>query len=110
MPSDITGTDISRKTRDRLAALSFHARSHFANIVLADEINHPRTQAAFFQPSTSISVTAGSGPKSRPAILRTGHPNPIEQEARILSQRRSSSLYVSHGIDYRPLTSGHCAE
>ncbi|SDF21702.1 AAA family ATPase [Halorientalis regularis] len=82
MPSDITGTEIIRETRDG-REFTFEPGPIFANVVLADEINRatPKTQAALLEAMQERQVTAGGETRHLPDpffVLATQ--NPVEQE------------------------------
>jgi len=82
MPSDITGTEIIRETRDG-REFTFEPGPIFANVVLADEINRatPKTQAALLEAMQERQVTAGGETRNLPDpffVLATQ--NPVEQE------------------------------
>ncbi len=82
MPSDITGTEIIRDTRDGREFV-FEPGPIFANVVLADEINRatPKTQAALLEAMQEQQVTAGGETRELPDpffVLATQ--NPVEQE------------------------------
>jgi len=82
MPSDITGTEIIRDTRDG-REFTFQPGPIFANVVLADEMNRatPKTQAALLEAMQERQVTAGGETRQLPDpffVLATQ--NPVEQE------------------------------
>jgi MoxR-like ATPase len=82
MPSDITGTEIIRDTREG-REFTFEPGPIFANVVLADEINRatPKTQAALLEAMQERQVTAGGETRKLPDpffVLATQ--NPVEQE------------------------------
>ena len=82
MPSDITGTEIIRDTREG-REFTFQPGPIFANVVLADEINRatPKTQAALLEAMQERQVTAGGETRQLPDpffVLATQ--NPVEQE------------------------------
>ncbi|MFD1587997.1 AAA family ATPase [Halorientalis brevis] len=82
MPSDITGTEIIRDTREG-REFTFQPGPIFANVVLADEINRatPKTQAALLEAMQERQVTAGGETRKLPDpffVLATQ--NPVEQE------------------------------
>ena len=102
MPSDITGTEIWRKTRPPAADDRFVKGPIFANIVLADEINRtpPKTQAALLQAMQEYRVTVGRR-DSIPgqAVFGAGHAKP-DRAGRDLSAARGPAgpLHVQdHG-------------
>jgi len=82
MPSDVTGTEIIRETREGREFV-FERGPVFANVVLADEINRatPKTQAALLEAMEERQVTAGGDTRDLPEpffVLATQ--NPIEQD------------------------------
>ncbi len=84
MPADITGTEVLEEdhtTGKRL--FKFIKGPVFANLVLADEINHtpPKTQAALLQSMQEYRVTAGGVTHELPLpFLVFATQNPVEQE------------------------------
>jgi MoxR-like ATPase len=82
MPSDITGTEIIRETRDGREFV-FEPGPIFANVVLADEINRatPKTQAALLEAMQERQVTAGGETRTLPdPFFLLATQNPVEQE------------------------------
>ncbi|MGE3063516.1 MAG: AAA family ATPase [bacterium] len=82
MPSDITGTIVFDKEREKSSFL-FVKGPIFANILLADEINRtpPKTQSALLQAMEERFVTAESKEYSLPSPFNVfATQNPIEQE------------------------------
>nr|WP_136716815.1 AAA family ATPase [Halorientalis salina] len=94
MPSDITGTEIIRDTREG-REFTFQPGPIFANVVLADEINRatPKTQAALLEAMQERQVTAGGESRKLPDpffVLATQ--NPVEQEG---SLHPDETLYMN---------------
>src|SRR6187401_2548436 len=95
MPSDITGSEVIQDdpvTRQRM--FKFLPGPLFANIVLADEINRtpPKTQAALLEAMQERKASIGGvdHPMRNPFFVLATQ-NPIEQEGRTRSPRRSST-------------------
>jgi MoxR-like ATPase len=84
MPSDITGSRCSRRTRAPVGG-SFASSPGpvFCNLLLADEINRtpPKTQAALLQAMQEARVSAGGRTHPLPQPFHVfATQNPIEQE------------------------------
>jgi len=103
MPSDITGTEIIRDTRDG-REFTFEPGPVFANVVLADEINRatPKTQAALLEAMQERQVTAGGETRALPDpffVLATQ--NPIEQEGTYpLPEAQTDRFLTKILVDY----------
>jgi hypothetical protein len=93
MPSDITGTEFSRKTdTGRQAFHPVRPGPVFANIMLADEINRtpPKTQAALLEAMQEHQVTVGGKTLPARAVFRAGHAKP-DRAGRHLSAARGAA-------------------
>ena len=66
MPADITGTDISKRTRPWQQGVIFRPGPVFTNLLLADEINRtpPKTQAALLEAMQEHHVTVAQDLRS----------------------------------------------
>ncbi len=83
MPSDITGTNVLDEPEAGRREFRFVQGPIFANIVLADEINHtpPKTQAAMLQAMQEREVSVGQTTYPLPdPFFVIATQNPIEQE------------------------------
>jgi MoxR-like ATPase len=104
MPTDITGTEIIKESRERDRFFDFVKGPVFANFVLADEINRapPRTQSALLEAMQEVRVTYGKEvyPIESPFFVIATQ-NPIEQEGTYpLPEAQLDRFMLSLKIDY----------
>lgn len=103
MPSDVTGTEIVRETRDGREFV-FEPGPVFANVVLADEINRatPKTQAALLEAMQEGQVTVADETHELPELFFVmATQNPIEQEGTYpLPEAQTDRFLAKLLVDY----------
>jgi MoxR-like ATPase len=106
MPADITGTEILEEAGGGRRKMEFVKGPIFANVILADEINHtpPKTQAALLEAMQEHQVTAAGVryPLEEPFFVLATQ-NPIEMEGTYpLPEAQLDRFMFNVNIDYLP--------